>query len=396
MVPNTGLLYLILFWAFVLLFYCYIGYGLVLYGLVVIKRRFNKMLPPTFSEWPEVTLVIAAYNEEVYIEDKILNSLQLDYPSTQLKFLFVTDGSDDRTMEIIRQYPQVQLEHRPERKGKIAAVDRIMPFIKSPITIYTDANTQINPRAVKNMVKHFANPSVGAVAGEKRIRQAEKNDASSAGEGVYWKYESTLKQWDYELYSVVGAAGELFAIRTELYEPVQKDTLIEDFYMTLRIAQRGYRVAYEKEAYAIEDSSASIQEEMKRKVRIAAGGIQAIIRLARLLIPIPYPTLTFQYVSHRVLRWTLAPVALLAFLIASGLLAAENDLAGKILVAAQVIFYGSAYVGYRFEKREVSLKLLYIPLYFSMMNLSVYRGAWRLLKGQQSVVWDKAQRKAKA
>lgn len=390
------LLHLVILGAFLLLFYSYIGYGLLLYSLVVVKRAFRKTIPISMEELPEVTLVVAAYNEEAYIEDKILNSLQLDYPDKKLKLLFVTDGSDDRTVEIIRQYPQIQLEHQPHRQGKITAVERIMPLVKSPVTIYTDANTYLNLGAIKNMVRHFTDPQVGGVAGEKRIRQSAKDDASAAGEGIYWKYESTLKQWDYELCSVVGAAGELFAIRTELYEPVRKDTLIEDFYMTLRIAQRGYRVAYEKEAYAMEDSSASIQEEMKRKVRIAAGGIQAIIRLSRLLIPYPNPVLTFQYVSHRVLRWTLAPLALLVFLFVSGILAAQNDLVGQALLTAQLLFYGLAYVGYRFEKKEVSIKALYIPLYFSIMNLAVYRGAWRLWKGQQSVVWDKAQRKAKA
>ncbi|MEM6845083.1 MAG: glycosyltransferase family 2 protein [Bacteroidota bacterium] len=390
------ILYLVLLGTFLLLFYSYIGYGLSLYSLVVVKRVFRKTVTTSVQDWPEATLVVAAYNEETYVEDKILNSLQLDYPDEKLKLLFVTDGSDDRTVNIIQQYPQIQLEHQTKRQGKIAAVERIMPLVKSPITVYTDANTYLNPEAIKNMVRHFADPQVGGVAGEKRIRQSDKDDASAAGEGIYWKYESTLKQWDYELHSVVGAAGELFAIRTELYEPVQKDTLIEDFYMTLRIAQRGYRVAYEKEAYATEDSSASIQEEMKRKVRIAAGGIQAIIRLARLLIPYPNPVLTFQYISHRVLRWTLAPLALLIFLIVSGILAVQNDPVGQVLLGAQLLFYGLAYVGYRFEKKEVSVKALYIPLYFSMMNLAVYRGAWRLWKGQQSVVWDKAQRKAKA
>jgi len=388
--------YWILLISFSVLFYSYLGYGALLYSLVLLKRLLVKEDRYASNDWPEVTLVVAAYNEENYIEDKILNSLQLEYPADKLKFLFVTDGSTDSTNEIILRYPQIQLKYQPHRQGKIAAVDRIMPLIQTPITVFTDANTLLNPEAVKEMVKHFTHPKVGAVAGEKRIHQSAKDDASAAGEGIYWRYESALKQWDYELYSVVGAAGELFAIRTELYEAVQKDTLIEDFYMTLRIAQRGYRVAYEKNAYAVEDSSASVQEEMKRKVRIAAGGIQAIIRLARLLIPYPYPILTFQYFSHRVLRWTLAPLALLCFLITSALLAVQGDKVGPVLFAGQALFYGMAYLGYRYEKQEVSVKALYIPLYFSMMNLAVFRGAWRLWKGQQSVVWDKAQRKAKA
>ena len=387
--------FIFLITSFLILFYSYVGYGILLYTLVVIKRLFYKTEPTDFTEWPEVTLVVAAYNEEDFIEEKILNSLELDYPADKLKLLFVTDGSTDKTNEIIRQYSQIRLEYEPGRRGKIAAVDRIMSLITSPITIYTDANTYLNPEAVREMVRHFSNPNVGAVAGEKRIRQYTKNDASTTGEGLYWRYESALKQWDYELHTVVGAAGELFAIRTDLYEPVQQDTLIEDFYMTLRIAQVGYRVAYEKNAYAVEDGSASIQEEMKRKVRIAAGGLQAIIRLATLLFPYPNPVLTFQYVSHRVLRWTLAPLALVVFLVASAFLAINGNTLGLGLLILQLLFYFLAYVGFQYEKREVSIKLLYVPLYFSMMNLAVFLGFWRLCKGQQSVVWDKAKRKAK-
>lgn len=390
---SIDTLYIILIISIVVLFYSYIGYGIILFLLVQLKKLFYKSEIRLFQTLPEVTLVVAAYNEEAWIEEKIINSLELDYPSDKLKFLFVTDGSDDGTVDIIRKYPQIQLEHHAPRKGKIAAVARIMPLIETPITVYTDANTLLNKEAIQRIVQHFAEPKIGAVAGEKRIMQSAKDDASAAGEGIYWKYESKLKQLDSELYSVVGAAGELFAIRTELFEPVRKDTLIEDFYMTLRIAQKGYKVAYEKNAYAIETASASIQEEMKRKVRITAGGIQAIIRLAELLLPFKNPILSFQYISHRVLRWTLAPLSLLAFFISSIFLAIQGDWLGQILLALQIIFYVVAMVGYHFERKAISIKALYIPLYFTLMNVSVYQGAWRLMKGQQSVVWEKAKRK---
>lgn len=382
------------------LFYSYLGYPMVLYGSVCIKRYtsgwikvLNGEKPLHERNLPEVTLIVAAYNEEDWIEEKIKNSLQLDYPADKLHLLFVTDGSIDRTGAIIQRYPQLQWEHQPERRGKIAAVERIIPLVTTPIAIFTDANTSLNAEAIRRMVRHFANASVGAVAGEKRIRQSAREDASAAGEGIYWKYESQLKQWDAELHSVVGAAGELFAVRTELYEPVPPDTLIEDFYTTLRIAQRGYRVAYEREAYAVETSSASLQEEMKRKIRIAAGGLQAIVRLAGLLLPFRHPCLTFQYVSHRVLRWTLAPLSLIVLLVVSAGLALRDDFWGQGLLLLQGLFYAGAGLGYGLQTRAVSLKALYIPLYFTMMNLAVYQGAWRLLQGQQSVVWTKAKRK---
>ncbi|MEQ8416337.1 MAG: glycosyltransferase family 2 protein [Imperialibacter sp.] len=376
-----------------ILFYSYLGYGIVLFALVKIKRFFAPRKPVEMTEWPEVTMLVAAYNEQDCVEDKIRNSLSLSYPSDRIKFLFVTDGSTDKTNEIITKYPAITLEHRPERKGKLAAVERVMKSITSPITIFTDANTLLNKEAITNMVRHFADPSVGAVAGEKRIEQTNADDASAAGEGIYWKYESKLKQWDSELHSVVGAAGELFAVRTSLYEPVPADTLIEDFVLTMGIAAKGHRVVYEAQSYALETASLSITEEIKRKVRIAAGGLQAVVRMSGLLNPFPNPVLTFQYVSHRALRWTLAPLMLPLLLVTSFMLALQGYLPGTVLFVAQIAFYVMAALGYILEKRKTRLKILYIPLYFTIMNVSVFRGLWRLINGKQSAVWEKAQRK---
>lgn len=375
-----------------LLVYSYIGYGLLLWLMVAVKRLFQTQPIATNVSYPDVTLVVAAFNEEDCIEEKIKNCLSLDYHKDKLEFLFVTDGSTDRTVDIVRQYPQIKLEHQDIRAGKIAAVNRIMPLVTTPITIFCDANTTLNHSAIKKLTQHFSNEIVGAVAGEKRIAQEAASDASAAGEGIYWRYESVLKSLDSELHSVVGAAGELFAIRTELYEAPSHDTLIEDFILTMNIAKRGYKVAYEKEAYALESGSAALAEEIKRKIRIAAGGLQAVYRLRSLLVPTD-PILTFQYVSHRVLRWTLAPLALIGVMLISGFLASQGDMLGQLLFAAQVFFYAAAAIGYAVEQRALNIKILYVPLYFTMMNLCVFIGLWRLSIGSQSVVWDKAKRK---
>ncbi|MEQ9297542.1 MAG: glycosyltransferase family 2 protein [Cyclobacteriaceae bacterium] len=386
-IPHLLLLILIS-----LLIYSYIGYGLLLWLMVAVKRLFKSDPVATNASYPEVTLVVAAFNEEDCIEEKIKNCLSLDYPKDKLQLLFVTDGSTDRTVDIIQQYPHVQLEHQDIRAGKIAAVNRIMPLVATPITIFCDANTTLNTGAIKKLTQHFNSKKIGAVAGEKRIAQEATSDASTAGEGIYWRYESVLKSLDSELHSVVGAAGELFAIRTELYEAPSHDTLIEDFILTMNIAKRGYKVAYEKEAYALESGSAALAEEIKRKIRIAAGGLQAVYRLRSLLVPTD-PILTFQYVSHRVLRWTLAPLALIGVMLISSHLASQGDIVGQLLFAAQVFFYAAAAIGYAVEQRALNIKILYVPLYFTMMNLCVFIGLWRLSMGSQSVVWDKAKRK---
>jgi poly-beta-1,6-N-acetyl-D-glucosamine synthase len=385
----------LLFWLLIfIVFYAYVGYGILLFLLIKIKRVFGKKAEHyTTHALPEVTFIVAAFNEERWIEDKIKNSLALDYPKDKIHFFFVTDGSDDSTPDLIKNYPKngydIQIFHQPERKGKIAAVERIMPFVKTPITVFTDANTDLNPEAIKNIVKYYQNPKVGAVAGEKRVTMS--GEASGAGEGIYWKYESLLKKWDAELYSAVGAAGELFSIRTDLYQPVSKDTLIEDFVMTLQIAMKGYTIAYAPEAFAVEGQSADVKEELKRKIRISAGGLQAIGRLTPLLNPFKHGILTFQYISHRVLRWSLAPLALPFIFIINILLAKESTFYTYILYA-QIFFYSTALLGWIFEQMKMKVKAFYVPYYFCVMNYSVYRGFFRLMAGKQSVIWEKSKR----
>ncbi|MEM8967878.1 MAG: glycosyltransferase family 2 protein [Bacteroidota bacterium] len=384
----------ILWWLCLLLvIYTYVGYGIILRLLVDLKRsRENQREVIDYQEFcPETTIVIAAYNEADFIEEKIQNTLQLDYPSDKLQVVIVTDGSTDATPAIVRQYSEVKLLHQPERRGKIAAVHRTMKEVNTPIVIFTDANTYLNPEAISNIVRHYRNPQIGGVAGEKRIHVAEKDSASGAGEGFYWKYESALKTWDAELYSVVGAAGELFSIRTELYEDILQDTVIEDFYLTLRIAQKGYRIAYEPDAYALEGPSASVKEELKRKIRIAAGGIQAIVRLKALLNIFRYGMLSFQYISHRVLRWTVTPFALVLVFILNIFLFGRSEFY-QLTFYGQILFYLAALVGYALANRSVKIKAFFIPYYFFIMNYAVFRGIIRYVQGRQSVTWERAQR----
>jgi cellulose synthase/poly-beta-1,6-N-acetylglucosamine synthase-like glycosyltransferase len=248
---------------------------------------------------PEVCLIIACYNEGEILKEKISNTLRLKYPSEKLNICFVTDGTSDGSEKIVNEYKELQLFHSEERKGKNAAINRVLPLIKSPILIFCDANTFLNEDAIINIVRHYKSDLVGAVAGEKRVMTHDDKDVAGSGEGAYWKYESALKKWDSELNTVVGAAGELFSVRRELMPIVPDGILIEDFYVSMKIAQLGFKVVYEPEAYAMETGSESISEERKRKVRIAAGGIQSILIFLPLLNIFKYGWLSFQYVSHQ-------------------------------------------------------------------------------------------------
>ncbi|MGZ0016176.1 glycosyltransferase family 2 protein [Yeosuana sp. AK3] len=389
----------IIFW--VLLFiivYTYVGYGILLYLIIKIRRLFkigNKIETDSTYE-PEVTLFIAAYNEKDYVEAKMKNSLELEYPKDKLNIIWVTDGSDDGTPDLLKGYPNTTVHHLDARNGKIGAMNRGMEFVKTPIVIFSDANTNLGKESVRRIVNLFSNPKVGCVSGEKRIVTKETDVASGAGEGIYWKYESALKKWDAELYSVVGAAGELFAIRTSLYRHVEKDTILDDFIISLRVAQDGYTIQYDPEAYAIETASANVKEELKRKVRISAGGIQSIVRLRSLLNIFRYGTLSFQYISHRVLRWSLTPLCLILLIPVLTILAVNEGILNfgfyAVLFWLQLLFYVAALLGWFLENRETRIKILFIPYYFFIMNLSVVLGFFRYMKRTQSVNWERAKR----
>ena len=305
--------------------------------------------------------------------------------------IWVTDGSSDQTPDLLRQYGDVEVLHRPERAGKIAAMNRAIHFVKTPIVVFSDANTMLGKDSMMKIAQMFADPGVGCVSGEKRIFNAEEEAASAAGEGLYWKYESALKRWDAELFSAVGAAGELFAIRTNLFNEVEPDTLLDDFIISLRVAMQGYKIDYDPDAYAIETASANVKEELKRKIRIAAGGIQSVVRLYPLLNIFRYGLLSFQYISHRVLRWTITPLCLLAILIVNAVLATQSGLFLFIL-ALQVLFYIFALIGWMLEDRKLKVKIFFIPYYFFIMNYAVYMGFARYLKKSQSVNWERAKR----
>lgn len=385
----------IIFWIIAFgIVYTYLGYGLVLYLMVRIKRLVRKREIPELcdEELPDITLLVAAYNEFDYVDEKMQNSLALNYPAQKLHLMWVTDGSDDGTPELIReQYPQVEVLHQPERRGKIAAMNRAVKFVKTPIIVFSDANTVIGADSLRRIAALFSRPDVGCVSGEKRILNEEKAAASSAGEGIYWKYESTLKRWDAELYSAVGAAGELFAVRTELFNEVEPDTLLDDFIISLRIAMKGYRIEYDPDAYAAEWASASIAEELKRKIRIAAGGIQSVVRLYPLLNIFKYGVLSFQYISHRVLRWVVTPFLLPLALIFNVLLAPES-LLYTIMLVLQGLFYLGGFIGQQLEHRKLKVKIFFIPYYFLFMNYAVFLGFFRYLRNQQSVNWERARR----
>lgn len=382
-----------IFWICIfIVFYSYVGYGIVIYILVNIKNKFTTNVKYDLQFEPEVTLVVPCFNEADYIEDKIKNSLLLDYPQNKLKLIFISDGSSDDTHERIKKYPTIVALHENERSGKAVAMNRAMKFVTTPIVAFCDANTILNKEAIRELVKHYKDPHVGAVTGEKRIISTNKEGASTAGEGIYWKYESLLKKLDSDFYSVVGAAGELMSYRTVLYKELPLDTLLDDLMQSMQIALNGYRVIYEKNAWAAETASASVKEELKRKIRISAGAWQSMLRLGKAFNPFHNFKLFFAFISHRVLRWTLAPFSLLILIIINILLLKSGNIIYTTFFFMQIAFYALALLGWNLENKKIKVKVLFVPYYFFIMNLCVFLGLFRFLKGNQSVSWERAKR----
>lgn len=384
------------FWICIfIILYTYLGYGLLLYVLLKIKRvLFAKKQLKVELYTPSLTIIVAAYNEAYCIEEKIKNTLALNYPADKIEYIFITDGSTDETPQIVAKYPVIKGMHLDGRSGKIAAVHRAMLVVRSEVVVFTDANTMVNEDALFKICRHYQDPTVGAIAGEKRVQIEAASDAT-AGEGFYWKYESKLKQWDSELYSVVGAAGELFSIRTNLYEPVAPDTILDDFMISMHIALKGFRIVYEPEAYASEKASANTGEELKRKIRIAAGGVQSTVRLKALLLPFKQPVLSFEFISHRILRWVVTPYLMIFAFFINVYLINEQGLYSiyGLLMLAQIGFYGASFLGWALDKQKLKVKIFFIPYYFCLMNYAVIAGMNRYLFTEQSVLWEKAKRK---
>ena len=386
----------VLFWiCLFLVFYTYIGYGILLWLLVCVKRIFKgkpqkKQLPPD-DELPEVTLMICAYNEQDIVDIKMENTRQLSYP--KLHVVWVTDGSNDSTNDLLARYQEVEVIYSPERRGKTAALNHGLSLVKDELIVMTDANTMLNPEAIHEIVRCFMDPQVGCVSGEKRVMARHEGQSAAEGEGLYWKYESSLKRLDSEFYSVMGAPGELCAIRRSLYEPMPENALLDDFVISLRMVDRGYKIAYTSDAYAMEYGSADLTEESKRKRRIAAGGLQSIWWLRKMMNPFRQPVVAFQFVSHRVLRWSITPIALLLLIPLNVVLVLLKG--GNIYTwiwILQLLFYLAAFLGWFLEKNGKKNMFLYVPYYFLFMNLNVFQGFSYLRSHRSSGAWEKAKR----
>jgi poly-beta-1,6-N-acetyl-D-glucosamine synthase len=377
----------ILFWLLLAaVFYSYIGYALMVWLLRKVRPRRSKAETKVY---PPVTIVIPCYNEEKILRQKLENTLALQYPADCRSILVVDDGSDDGSASILEQYPQVDVIRHPERRGKIAALNTAMQRVHTPLVVFSDANSLLNPESISNLVDHFTDEHIGAVAGEKKIAHTS---GMGDAEGWYWKYESLMKQLDASLYTVLGATGELFALRTHLFQPISEDVILDDLMLSLQVSLQGYAIAYEPQAYTIELPSTTLSDEERRKVRIAMGAYQFLRRVS-LRRMLSRPVLVFQFFSRRWLRWVVSPFALPLLLVLNVWLAVNAGSAVyDYLLAGQCLFYGAAFVGWLLIRQNRAFILTTVPFYFLFMNYCMIKGLQQFRRGRQTVLWPKAER----
>ncbi len=392
----------ILFWLSVgAILYTYFGYPL----LVTLPAIFRPKPRYAYRKEnaPSVTLLIAAYNEEIAIGGKIENSLALEYPQDRLQILIVTDGSSDRTPQIVERYAGrgVNLLHQPGRRGKMAAINRAIPQARGEIVVFSDANNSYRPDTIQKLIAPFGDPMIGAVNGAKVI---EKGDGSlGESEGLYWKYESFIKKQESRLGSCTSAAGEIFALRKDLFAPPPGNVINDDFFLAMQVLRKGYRVAYAPEAISSERVSQTAQDEITRRTRINAGRYQAIA-MAGQFLPFRHPILVWQIVSHKFMR-PLVPFFMIgAFLFNLLAVLLPNDSGfwklgqpfGLVFLGLQIVFYTLAFLGSHLQKRDGGGKLarlLYLPAFLTNSNLAALKGFFRFLRGGEGHLWERIPRR---
>ncbi len=376
----------VVFWAAaVLLAQTYFLYPLWLL-LLSRLRPARRRPPPRARVWPTVSLVVAAHDEAACIEEKLRNSFQLGYPPDRLEVLIGSDGSTDGTDDLVRAYPdaRVHLSAAP-RAGKTTVLNRCIPGARGEIVVLSDANTRIEPDALRPLVRHFEDPEVGAVCGRLQLYNPTRAEYE---ESAYWKYESWLKALEGTQGAVVGANGGLYAIRRELFTRLPPSTIVDDFVIPLRLLDQGYRVLYEPEALASEETTEDYGREFGRRARIAAGNFQSLGLVPGLLSPFRgFPA--FAFWSHKVLRWC-APALMLIALAANVALLDEPFY--RVTMAAQVGFYALALLGSVSVGPSVVRRISGVAYYFVTMNLAIAVGFWRFLRNSQAAAWERTAR----
>lgn len=371
-----------IFIAITIILYSYLLYPilLIVFCKFISIPKFEKI----HNEYvPSVDFLITAYNEEDSIEKKIKNTLEINYPENFFNIWVVSDGSIDNTNCIVSKFSKNNVKLlKCERLGKSGAINYATQYLKSDIIFFSDANTEYSSNAVSEIVSHFFDNDVGCVSGRLIYRNPHAT-VSGVGEGLYWKYENLLKILESQLGYIAGANGAIYAIRRELFEPFPPGTINDDFTLSMRIIEKGYKSLYEPNALVYEDVAPSIISEFKRHIRDGAGHYVAILHLRGLLNPC-HGVRSFIFWSHRVLRWVVPFLMVFIFFASASL---SNFFYYKIFFLLQCIFYSLAIVGSFYSKAKRVPFFFFAPYYFCNLNLALLFGFIKAALGLQGAKW---------
>jgi cellulose synthase/poly-beta-1,6-N-acetylglucosamine synthase-like glycosyltransferase len=379
-----------------LVLYTYLGYPLLLLLLGVGAQawadvRFAFFRGDRRRRLPaaevRISLVFAAHNEEAVIEEKMRNCAALDYPPEHIEILVGCDGCTDRTGSLARAAaPSNARVLEFERSGKPEVLNRLVEQATGDVVVFSDANTMLDARAPTFLVRHFADPEIGCVCGDLRLTALP---GASVSESFYWRYEGFLKFMESRLDLLLGANGGIYALRRELFVPIAKGVIIDDFLVAMQARRAGRRVIFDAEAFAREEAAPRVRDEYRRRVRIGAGNFHALRLTAGFLSPTA-GRIAFSYWSHKVFRW-LVPVALPVVLVSSFVLAAQHPVY-LVVASLGVALLVLALLGRIGEGRGVHWPPLSVPYYFLSQNVALLVGLGRFLVGGQPVAWERTQR----
>ncbi len=373
---------LIYWFSAAIILYVYIGYPLI---LKILSGFFRYEVPPDPAEWPSVSLIIAAYNEERVIEEKLKNTFRLDYPRDRLEIIVASDGSTDRTDDIVKQYATdgVRLVRVEGRQGKTVAQNRAVEQAGGEIVVFSDANAMYEPDAIKKLVRHFGRDDVGCVEG-RRADYSPEETATAENELKFRDYESWIKTLESRVLSCTGATGPIYAVRRSLYVPLDPDMISDLIEPMMVMYKHRKRHVYEPAAVSREQVFSKMQREFRRKVRIMTRCLHSLGRAAHVMNPFKTGWFAMQVISHRFLRWLL-PVVLLAFLCANIVLARRPFYFVTLMM--QCAFYCAALVGWVLEGRKMGPRTLRLPYYFSAANAASLVAVVNWVTGKSVVTW---------
>jgi poly-beta-1,6-N-acetyl-D-glucosamine synthase len=370
--------------AVALIAYTFVGYP----ALVALLARLRPRPLRKEQIEPLVSLIVVAHNEEGVIADRLRNCLELDYPAERLELIVAADGSDDRTADVARGFDNVTVLHQPERRGKLHAMNRAARSARGDVLVFSDANNRYGREVLRELVAPFGDASVGVVTGRKAIDDG-RGRALDQAEGLYWRYESRLKEWESRSGSVTAVAGEIIAFRREAFPEAPAGTIVDDFAQAMLAAAAGWRVVYAPAALSLEVASATIEDEATRRARIVSGRGQALVRLLP-FVARRNPSYAFRVVSHKALR-PLVPWAILAAALSSLPVVGRRRWA-RVAVGAQAVFYGAALAGLIGERRGRRSRILYLPFWFCRMNLATLSGLVDFARGRHDALWVRVRR----